>query len=90
MVVPGMCACAATRCALGRRVVMTRNMKRTMSSISDELLRRGWIRKGDFLVRFSSPRIGWKPEDGTLVVGWHEWPRKVNSLEEIDEIIKGC
>ena len=63
--------------------------KMKSSRITDELLRRGWLRKGDFIVRFSNPRIGWKPEDGTLVVGWHEHPEKVTSLEKLEEILHG-
>ena len=52
----------------------------------EELLERGWVERGGVLVRFSNPRIGWKP-DGTLIVGWHEWPRKVYSVEKLKEIL---
>ena len=51
-----------------------------------ELLDLGWIRRGDYLVRFSNPRIGWK-EDGTLVVGYHQWPEKVTTIERLREIL---
>lgn len=52
-----------------------------------ELLDLGWIRRGDYLVRFSNPRIGWK-EDGTLVVGYHQWPEKVTTMERLQEILQ--
>ncbi len=52
-----------------------------------ELLDLGWIRRGDYLVRFSNPRIGWK-EDGTLVVGYHQWPEKVTTMERLLEILQ--
>lgn len=52
-----------------------------------ELLDLGWIRRGDYLVRFSNPRIGWK-EDGTLVVGYHQWPEKVTTMERLREILQ--
>ena len=50
------------------------------------LLSQGWVEKGGVMVRFSNPRIGWKP-DGTLIVGWHEWPEKVTTIEELNKII---
>ena len=55
--------------------------------VRDELLRRGWVEKRDVLVRYSSPRIGWKPSDGTLIIGYREWPEKVNSILELDSIL---
>ena len=79
----------AIRCASVRNIAMTRNMKKTMSLITDELLQRGWVRKGDFIVRFSDPRIGWDPEDGRLVIGWHEYPEKVETLEKLEEVLHG-
>ena len=57
--------------------------------MKEHLLSIGWVDKGDVLVRFSSPRIGWKPADGTLIIGYHEWPEKVMSLERLFEIIDG-
>lgn len=51
------------------------------------LLAHGFVDKGDILVRYSSPRIGWKPEDGTLIVGYYEWPQKVTSIEMLEKII---
>ena len=50
------------------------------------LLSQGWVEKSGVMVRFSNPRIGWKP-DGTLIVGWHEWPEKVTTIEELNKII---
>ena len=54
----------------------------------EELLALGWIDMGDVLVRYSSPRIGWKPADGTLIIGYREWPEKVNSIDVLREIIE--
>ena len=53
----------------------------------DELIARGWVDKGDVLVRYSSPRVGWKPSDGTIIVGYREFPKKVTSITELDAII---
>ena len=52
-----------------------------------ELVALGWVDKGDVLVRFSSPRIGWKPSDGTLIIGYRECPVKVYTVDEIYERI---
>lgn len=54
----------------------------------NELIKLGWIDKGDVLVRYSNPRLGWK-EDGTLIVGYHEWPDKVTSIEQLKLISNG-
>ena len=56
--------------------------------MKDELLKLGWVDKGDILVRYSKPRLGWKPADGTLIVGYHEWPEKVTTIEKLKEIIE--
>ena len=56
-------------------------------SMKNELLSRGWVDKGDVLVRYSIPRIGWKPKDGTLIIGYREWPEKVNTIEQLDSIL---
>lgn len=56
--------------------------------MKEELLALGWKDKGDVLVRYSSPRIGWKPADGTLIIGYYEWPEKVNSIDVLREIIE--
>lgn len=58
-----------------------------MKELKDELLSRGWVDKGDVLVRYSSPRLGWKPEDGTLIVGFREFPDKVRTVHEMDVIL---
>lgn len=54
----------------------------------DELIARGWVDKGEVLVRYSSPRVGWKPADGTLIIGYREWPQKIHSVLEIDSILQ--
>ena len=46
----------------------------------------GWVEKKGVMVRFSQPRLGWKP-DGTLIIGYHEWPEKVTDLETLLKII---
>ena len=51
------------------------------------LLVQGWVECSGIMVRFSNPRIGWKP-DGTLIVGWHEWPEKVTTIEQLNAILK--
>ena len=55
--------------------------------LRSELLERGWVDKGDVLVRYSNPRIGWKPADGTLIVGYHEHKDKVSNLSHLSQII---
>ena len=55
--------------------------------MKDKLLKLGWVDKGDVLVRYSSPRLGWKP-DGTLIIGYHEYPKKVYTMEELKQIIE--
>ena len=52
----------------------------------DFLLARGWVDKGDVLVRYSNPRLGWKP-DGTLIIGYHEYPKKVITIEQLNSIL---
>lgn len=55
--------------------------------LKDRLLQLGWVDKGDVLVRYSNPRIGWKPADGTLIIGYQEWPEKVFTIEKLNEIL---
>ena len=55
--------------------------------MEEQLLALGWVDKGNVLVRYSDPRIGWK-EDGTLIIGYHEWPEKVTTIEKLKEIIE--
>lgn len=56
--------------------------------MKEALLSLGWVDKGDVLVRYSKPRLGWKPGDGTLIIGYHEWPEKVTTIEKLKEIIE--
>lgn len=56
-------------------------MKLTKEYLSD----RGWLEKGGIMVLYSSPRLGWK-EDGTLIVGYHQHPQKVTTVEELQEV----
>lgn len=51
--------------------------------LKDELLSLGWVEKGDVLVRYSNPRIGWKPEDGTLIIGYFECHEKCLTAEQL-------
>jgi len=49
-----------------------------------------WVVKGSVAYRqLDSPkvRLGWKP-DGTLIIGYGEWPRKVTTLHYLQQIIK--
>lgn len=55
--------------------------------MKDQLLNLGWIDKGDVIVRYSDPRIGWKPSDGTLIIGYYEYPKKVYTIEELNKAI---
>lgn len=55
--------------------------------MKEELLSHGFVDKGDVLVRYSNPRVGWKPADGTLIVGYNEYPKKVYTIEELMKII---
>ena len=54
----------------------------------EKLLELGWVDKGDVLVRFSNPRIGWKPADGTLIIGYHEHPQKVWTMEDLTKALQ--
>lgn len=54
----------------------------------ERLIAEGWVDKGDVLVRYTNPRIGWKPKDGTLIIGWHEWPEGVWDYDRLEEILK--
>lgn len=53
-----------------------------------ELLQQGWEDHGDVIVRRSNPRIGWKPADGTLIIGYNEYPEKVFHYSRLKEILK--
>lgn len=65
----------------------TREERFVATEMKDKLLERGWVEKSGVIVRFSNPRIGWKPSDGTLIIGYHEYPRKVKSIEQLKSII---
>lgn len=54
--------------------------------MKEELLKLGWVDKGDVLVRYSKPRLGWK-EDGTLIIGYYEYPNKVTSIDDLNAIL---
>lgn len=56
-------------------------------SLKAQLLSLGWVDKGDVLVRYGNPRLGWKPADGTLIIGYHEWPEKVLTIGQLNEIL---
>ena len=56
-------------------------------AMKEALLELGWVDKGDVLVRYGNPRIGWKPADGTLVIGYNEWPEKVLTIEQLNEAL---
>ena len=60
----------------------------TLQLLRIELLRQGWEDHGDVIVRRSDPRIGWKPSDGTLIIGYHEFPEKVCDINRLKEILK--
>ena len=55
--------------------------------LKSQLLALGWIDKGDVLVRYSNPRLGWKPADGTLIIGYHEYPKKVRDMATLNFIL---
>ena len=59
-----------------------------MSEIEQYLRANGWLERAGIQVHFGQPRLGWKPEDGTLIIGWHEYPQKVTDLNELINIIK--
>lgn len=51
------------------------------------LLSRGWVERAGIMVRFTNPRLGWK-EDGTLIIGWHEYPEKVTTIQQLESILQ--
>lgn len=66
-------------------------MKKNQSDIWCYLKSQGWVeRKNSFgvyvLVRFSHPRLGFK-QDGTLIIGYHEYPEKIESIKQLNEMI---
>ena len=71
------CFCQA-RTMDGRKT----NMKITKAYLAS----RGWKEKSGIMVRFSNPRIGWK-EDGTLIIGYREYPEKVKTVGFLNDIL---
>ena len=53
----------------------------------DQLLALGWVEKNGVLVRYSNPRLGWKP-DGTLIIGYWEYPIKVHTIKELNDVLE--
>ena len=52
----------------------------------DQLLALGWVEKNGVLVRYSNPRLGWKP-DGTLIIGYWEYKEKVTTIDQLNKIL---
>ena len=50
------------------------------------LLSQGWKEKSGVMVQFTNPRIGWK-KDGTLIIGYHEYPEKVTTIAQLERIL---
>lgn len=46
----------------------------------------GWVEKNGVMVRYSHPRLGWKP-DGTLIVGYWEHKEKIHTLEQLNKAL---
>ena len=57
--------------------------------MKDQLLELGWVDKGDVLVHYSNPRLGWKPKDGTLIIGYHEYKKKVHTIDDLKKALCG-
>lgn len=57
-----------------------------MRELKDYLIAKGWVSRNGVFVRFSNPRLGWKP-DGTLIVGYHERKEKVTTIKQMEEIL---
>lgn len=56
-----------------------------MTLTREYLLAHGWVDRGGILVRYTTPRLGWK-EDGTLIVGYHQHPERVTTTEKLSEL----
>lgn len=70
------------------------DMSRIVAAADTALIlkRMGWKETrntaGDVtLVRMGKPRVGYKPADGTLIIGYHEHPQKVYTYTDIKKII---
>lgn len=57
--------------------------------MKDQLLSLGWVDKGDVLVKYSTPRLGWKPADGTLIIGYYEYEHKVHTIDDLKKALCG-
>ena len=57
-----------------------------MATTKQQLLDLGWVDKGDVIVRYSNPRIGWKL-DGTLIIGYRQCPFRVFTIEQLSKVI---
>ena len=53
---------------------------------TETLLALGFYWSRDIWVLKAQARIGWKP-DGTLIVGYHEWPKKVTDFADLIAIL---
>lgn len=47
----------------------------------------GWKEKNGIMVLFSNPRLGWK-DNGTLIIGYHEYPFSVTTIEKFNSVLK--
>ena len=47
---------------------------------------KGWVKKGDVLVKFINPRLGWK-DDGTLYMGYFTFPVKITTISQLEHIL---
>ena len=55
--------------------------------ITFEYLRdHGWVEKEGVMIKYSKPRLGWKA-DGTLIIGYHEYPKRVLHISELKKIL---
>ena len=59
-----------------------------MKISKDYLSAQGWREVCGIMVRFTSPRLGWK-EDGTLIIGYHEYPEKVFTTDDLSVAVIG-
>ena len=58
-----------------------------VESLSEYLLSCGWILANGVYVLKSLPRLGWKP-DGTMIIGYFEFPAKITTVEEMEMMLK--
>lgn len=60
-----------------------------MEELKEYLTEQGWLFRGGVFVRFSNPRLGWRPEDGTMIIGYHERAGKVTTVAQMKEVLAG-